>query len=163
MRWIDRSSPRSSLASLVLATALLTAAHPLASTPSETAFDPALAAELGADRYGMRRYVLVLLRSGPNRARTAEETARVQQGHMANIQRLAAEGTLVLAGPFIDSGELRGLFVFAVDSIEAARALTASDPAIASGHLEADYLPWYGSAALPALGPLHQRITEQNP
>jgi len=67
---------------------------------------------VGAD-YEMTTYYMALLHRGPKW--TAEQTAEVkaiQQGHMENIQRMARIGKLVLAGPFTDDGDLRGVFVF---------------------------------------------------
>jgi uncharacterized protein YciI len=129
----------------------------------EASFDAALAESLGADAYGMRRYVVVLLKAGDQRDQDAERAAELQRGHLDNIRRLAEEGKMVLAGPFLDGGDRRGLFVFAVDTVEEARALTASDPAIQAGRLEAEYWPWYGSAALVKLGDIHERIARENP
>lgn len=62
---------------------------------------------------------------------------------MANIRRLAAEGKLTLAGPFQDAGDLRGLFVLDAASIEEARALCATDPAIQAGRLRAEVYTWW--------------------
>ncbi|RFF31382.1 YciI family protein [Wenzhouxiangella sediminis] len=132
-------------------------------TQPEAAFDARLAEELGADAYGMRRYVMVLLKSGDNRDHAPERVAELQRGHLDNMQRLAEEGVLVLAGPFLDGGDRRGIFVFAVNTIEEAKDLTASDPAIQAGRLEAEYWPWYGSAALLQLGDIHERIARENP
>lgn len=126
-------------------------------------FDAELAEELGADDYGMRRYVMVLLKSGERRDQSPEVAAELQRGHMANIRRLAEEGKLVMAGPFIDGGDRRGIFVFAVETVEAAKALTRSDPAIQAGRLAAEYWPWYGSAALMKLGDIHERIARESP
>lgn len=125
--------------------------------------DAELAESLGADDYGMRRYVLVLLRTGPEREHGADEAAELQRGHMANIRRLAEQGHLVLAGPFFDSGDLRGLFLFAVDSVDEARELTATDPALAAGRFKAEYYPWYGSAALMKVSEIHARIAREDP
>lgn len=153
---------------LLLSFVLLWASPSLAGdgAPDESgspAFDAELAAELGADDYGMRRYVMVMLKAGERRDQDAETVAELQRGHMANMRRLSESGHLVLAGPFIDGGERRGVFVFAVDSVEAAKELTASDPAIRAGRLEAEYWPWYGSAALMRLGELHERIAREQP
>jgi uncharacterized protein len=76
---------------------------------------------------------------------TAEETPateEIQKGHMANINRLAEMKKLVAAGPFGDNGQLRGIFVFRVASLEEAKALTASDPAVQAGRLAMDIHPW---------------------
>jgi uncharacterized protein YciI len=65
-------------------------------------------------------------------------TEEIQKGHMANINRLAEMKKLVAAGPFGDNGNLRGIFVFRVSSLEEAKALTAGDPAVQAGRLAMD-------------------------
>lgn len=80
-----------------------------------TVYDEALAAELGADEYGMRRYVMAMLKVGPNQDHDSETAMELQEAHMENIRRLAAEGKLIIAGPFLGGGELRGIIlVFSV-------------------------------------------------
>ena len=69
-------------------------------------------------------------------------TEEIQKGHMANINRLAEMKKLIAAGPFGDNGRLRGIFVFRVDSLEEAKNLTASDPAVQAGRLAMDIHPW---------------------
>jgi uncharacterized protein YciI len=69
-------------------------------------------------------------------------TAEIQKGHMANIQRLAEMKKLVVAGPFGDEGQLRGIFVFRVESLEEARVLAATDPAVQAGRLALDIHAW---------------------
>lgn len=127
-------------------------------SPAE-AFDAELAQRHGADERGMRRYVLVVLKTGPTRMPDGEARTATFAGHMANIQRLAKEGKLAVAGPFMpsDSG-WRGLYIFAVESVEDAKALTETDPVIVNGEMVAEYHPWYGSAALMATAELHERM-----
>jgi len=69
-------------------------------------------------------------------------TEEIQKGHMANINRLAEMKKLIAAGPFGDDGRLRGIFVFRVGSLEEAKTLTATDPAIQAGRLAMDIHPW---------------------
>jgi len=69
-------------------------------------------------------------------------TEEIQKGHMANINRLAEMKKLIAAGPFGDDGRLRGIFVFRVASLEEAKALTASDPAVQAGRLAMEIHPW---------------------
>lgn len=126
-------------------------------------YDSLLAAELGADEYGMRTYVMALLKAGPNRSQDSTEAAQLQQAHMENIQRLADEGHLILAGPFLDSGELRGIYVFDVETVEEARELTLTDPAVEAGRLDMELHPWYGSAALLELEDIQRRIVRTQP
>jgi uncharacterized protein YciI len=86
---------------------------------------------------------LGLLRAGPARPDDdAAAVAKLQAAHLANIARLGRAGKLPLAGPFLDGGELRGVFVFQAASLEEARALAASDPSVAAGHLAVEVLPW---------------------
>ena len=142
---------------------LLIACHPKDQVTEQKAavghgFDEALALNLGADDYGMRKYVMALLKSGPNRSQDNHTRDSLQRAHLDNISRLAVEGKLVLAGPFLDGGNLRGIYVFAVETVEAADSLTRSDPAIQAGVLIMELHPWYGSAGLMKLNELHDRI-----
>jgi len=123
------------------------------------AFDQALAGRVGADAQGMRRYVLVILKSGPTPVQDPEARKAMFAGHFANMARLSDEGTLALAGPFMqDPDGWRGLFVLAVEDIEEARRLVATDPVVASGEMVAEYHPWYASAATMMIPELHERL-----
>jgi len=124
-------------------------------------YDPALADKLGADDHGMKQYVFAFLKSGPTRSQTDEEAERLQRAHLDNINRLAEEGKLVLAGPFLDEGELRGIYVFDVRTVEEARALTETDPSIKAGRLVMELRPWYGSAALGMLNDWHHVVSKE--
>ena len=132
--------------------------------PAKPAFDAALAKKTGADDNGMRRYVLVILKTGPTRVPDGDARKAMFAGHMANIQRLSKEGKLALAGPFMgDTGGWRGLFVLAVDDIEQAKALVAPDPVIINGEMVAEYHHWYGSAATMLVGGLHETLAKPSP
>lgn len=125
------------------------------------AFDAELAEKYDADDYGMHQYVLAFLKSGPTPSPDSTVRADLQAAHMANIRRLAEEGKLIVAGPFLDNTELRGIYLFNVKTIEEARALTATDPAIQAGALVMELHPWYGTAALmaiPEISPKLQKI-----
>ncbi len=121
--------------------------------------DAELARRTGADARGMRQYVLVLLRTGPTRVPDGEARTAMFAGHFANMERWSKAGKLVLAGPFsADPQGWRGLYVFAVDSIDEARALAETDPVIVNGEMVAEYHRWYGSAAVMLLPELHERV-----
>jgi uncharacterized protein YciI len=90
-----------------------------------------------------RTYQFGFLVRGP--AWTPERTPeveRIQAGHMANINRLAAEGVLVAAGPFVNGGTYRGIFVFDVSSTAEADRLTGTDPAVAAKRLTIELHTW---------------------
>lgn len=130
---------------------------------STTGYDSSLAATLGADQYGMKTYVLAFLYRGDNRSLDTSEAIKLQRAHMANINRLADEGKLVLAGPFIDTGALRGIYIFDVETVAAAKVLTETDPSIQAGALRMELIPWYGSASLKKVAEIHERIARENP
>ncbi|MEX0900225.1 MAG: DUF6265 family protein [Gammaproteobacteria bacterium] len=125
-------------------------------------YDPQLAAEIGADDYGMRRYVMAFLKRGPKQDQSKDEAAALMRAHLDNITRLADEGSLVVAGPFLDDGDVRGIYIFNVATVDEARALTETDPAIQAGRLEMELHPWYGAAALQQLLELYPRTTKQS-
>ena len=138
----------------------------VAQTASETAkvapskFDAALAKRVGADEHGMRSYVLAILKTGPNDAKvTGDARKEIFKGHFANMTRLAAEGKLAVAGPFNDPAKVyRGLFIFAVATVEEAKALADTDPTVKSGVLVVEYVPWYGSASLMLSNEFHEKV-----
>lgn len=123
-------------------------------------YDAELAAKLGADEYGMKSYVIAFLKSGPNRNQDSLQAAVIQRAHLDNINRMAEEGKLVVAGPFLDDGEVRGIYIFNVATVEEAKALTNTDPAIQSGRLIMELHPWYGSAALMEVNQLHKKLSK---
>jgi len=158
-----------SIFGIALLTGLLFSCSPNESSPpaaieeSQTEileFDSLLAQQLGADDYGMKQYVMAFLKAGPNRSKDQETANALQKAHMDNISRMAEAGELVVAGPFLDNGELRGIYIFNVTSIEEAEALTATDPAIKAGSLVMELHPWYGSAALMQLSESHDKIAK---
>jgi len=126
-----------------------------------TAYDSTLAAKLGADEYGMKQYVLAFLKMGPNRAQDSMKTAQLMRKHLDNITRMADEGKLAIAGPFLDEGEIRGIYIFNVSTVEEAKALIETDPAIKEGRLVMELHPWYGSAALMTVNEQHKRIAKK--
>ena len=81
------------------------------------------------------------------------------KGHFANMQRLADEGKLAVAGPFGDKTDWRGMFILAVDDIEAAKLLVATDPVIINGEMVAEYHSLFASAALMAVNGIHKQIS----
>jgi len=97
----------------------------------------------------METYYVGLIYKGP--AWTPGETPEImeiQKAHLANIERLSETGSLLLAGPFIGGGDLRGMFVFRVGSLEEARALCDSDPAVKAGRLRVELHPWYSAKGI---------------
>ncbi len=125
-------------------------------------FNPEKAKAFGADEYGMKKYVMAFLKTGPNRNLSQEEINELQMSHLENIDKMADEGKLVLAGPFFGKGELRGIYIFNVNTIAEAEELTNSDPAIKAGSLKMELMEWYGSAGLVGLNEVHKSLMQKN-
>lgn len=131
-------------------------------TLRDTIYNDSLAKEIGADDYGMKKYVIAFLKKGPNQQLDSISAANLQRAHLNNITKLANEGTLVLAGPFFGEGDLRGIYIFNVESIEAAEKLTLTDPAIQAKTLTMELKEWYGSASLMLINDLHKKTAKIN-
>jgi uncharacterized protein YciI len=115
----------------------------------KVAYDSTLAKKLGADDYGMKTYVLVILKTGPNKIEAGPERDKLFSGHMANINKLADEGKLVIAGPMgKNEKNFEGIFILNVKTIEEARELLKGDPTIREKVLDTELYIWYGSAAI---------------
>jgi uncharacterized protein len=125
-------------------------------------YDAKLAKKVGADEYGMKTYVMAFLRTGPNRPKDSVARAELQKAHLKNITRLADEGKLIIAGPFLDDQDIRGIFIFNVSSVEEAKKLTESDPAVKAGALIMELHPWYGSAGLVEAYELHKKVQKKS-
>ncbi len=90
----------------------------------------------------LKPYFFVLLKKGPNREQDSVTAAKIQKGHMDNINRLAAAGKLNVAGPFLDEGDMRGIFIFDCTSEDSVKAMIEGDPAIKAGRLTYEIHPW---------------------
>jgi uncharacterized protein YciI len=100
-------------------------------------------------KYEMTTYILGLLHRGPNWSPgVTEETKKIQAGHMANIQKMAATGKLIVAGPIADNSNLRGIFIFANTTKEEAKAMAEADPAIQSGRLTLELYSWFAAKGI---------------
>lgn len=125
------------------------------------AYDPALATAVGADENGMRRYVLVILKTSPTPLPPGPARDEMFKGHFANMKRLADAGKLALAGPLDGVDGWRGLFIMAVSDIEEAKALVATDPVVAQGEMIPEFHKYYGSAALMLVNDGHAKVARK--
>jgi uncharacterized protein YciI len=123
-------------------------------------YDPELAKKLGADERGMKMYVMCILKTGPKDAEIkGKERQDIFAGHFANINKLADEGKLAVAGPFGKNDKaFRGLYIFNVPTIEEAEKLVVLDPAVKAGVFVSEMTLWYGSAALMVTNEIHKKL-----
>ena len=127
---------------------------------TKPSYDAELAKKLGADERGMKNYVLCILKTGPKDADIKGKSRdAIFAGHFANINRLADEGKLAVAGPFGDNDKAwRGLYIFNVSTIEEAQKLVMLDPAVKAGVFVPDLTLWYGTAAMMIIPETHKKL-----
>ncbi len=78
-------------------------------------YDETLAKSLNADDYGMKSYILAILKTGENLTATKEESNTAFTGHMENMRKLVKEGKLIVAGPLGKNDKTyRGIFILDV-------------------------------------------------
>jgi uncharacterized protein YciI len=127
-------------------------------------YDSKLAKKLGADDFGMKPYILVILKTGLNQTTDKTLINNCFRGHLDNINRLVKDGIMIVAGP-VDKNHnnYRGIFILNVTTSEEAERLIQTDPAIKEGLLEAEFYNWYGSAALPEYLKYSDKIWKSEP
>ncbi len=117
-----------------------------AALPAQNAKETPKAQDVGPGGFEMTTYYVGFLYKGPKwSAEQTPEVAKTMEGHMANIRRMGDEGKLLIAGPFTDGGELRGLYVFRAGSMDEARALVETDPAVKTGRFRFEIHPWFAA------------------
>ena len=126
-------------------------------------YDSALAKQFGADEYGMKTYVMAILKTGTAKDLNQKATDSIFTGHMNNIKRLAEEGKLVVAGPLKKNAQnYQGIFIFNVSTLEEGRKLVENDPAVQAHVFDCDLFVWYGSAAMMQVPDLHKRLQKKS-
>ena len=127
-------------------------------------YDEALAEKLGADEYGMKSYVLVILKTGSNTNKDPEFLNHCFRSHFENMTKMTEAGKLVVAGP-IGANEMtyRGIFILNVATFEEANELLQGDETVANGIFDVELFNWYGSAALGEYLPASDKIWKLKP
>lgn len=141
---------------------LMLAGLALQAQGSKSPYNKALADSLGADEYGMKSYVLVILKTGPSKEKNKTVIDSLFKGHLANIGRLAKENKLTVAGPLEKNNKnYRGIFILNVKTVEEAKVVLQTDPAVKAKLLDAELYGWYGSAALPMYLPYVDQVQKK--
>lgn len=89
----------------------------------------------------------------------AKDRAVATEAHLAWLARCDAEGTLVMAGPFVaEDGTSTGggMFIIRAADLADAERIAASDPYNAGGYRTARVMPWRLDQAAAALVPALQ-------
>lgn len=145
---------------LMCAAMAITPALSQAQAPAPV-YDAELAKSLGGNDNGMRSYVLVILKTGPRKMADGEARKEMFKGHFANMERLAKDKKLALAGPLDGVDGWRGVFVIAAPDIEQARSYVETDPVIVNGEMVAEYHKFFSSAGLMMVNDVHNKIIKK--
>jgi uncharacterized protein len=106
----------------------------------------AVAVPEGPGGWEMTTYQVGFLKKGPSwTPAETPELQELQKAHLAHIQKMGESGKLLVAGPFSDGGDLRGMFIFRVETLEEAKALAEQDPAVKAGRLVIEWHPWFAA------------------
>jgi len=158
----DKPVNQINMKKLILLPAILLMCMNISAQPGAQTYDSVLARNLGADEYGMKQYVFVILTPGTSNLEKGAVRDSIFKGHRKNIGKLADSGKLVLAGPFGDNDKLyQGIFIFNVKTIAEAKDLLQTDPAIQAKLLSVELYEWYGSAAISEYLKIQKKITKK--
>ncbi len=148
---------------IILAIILSSSFARLHAQSTKNVYDSVLAKSLNADDYGMKKYYLVILKTGPVNITDSARRDSIFKGHMKNIQSLASQNKLVVAGP-LDKNDMHyeGIFILNTESKTEAEEMLETDPAVQSKELVVEYYLYYGSAALQQIPGMHERIKKTN-
>ena len=80
---------------LLLLIVFLSVALPIQAQKTNPKYDAELAKKVGADDYGMKSYIFVILRTGSNTSKDKTEVDKAFAGHMANMETMVEAGKLV--------------------------------------------------------------------
>lgn len=93
---------------------------------------------------GMDAYLVGILRRAVVSPAPPAEARAAQLAHLKNMERMAAAGLLVGAGPLLGDGDYRGIFIFKADARDKIDEMLQGDPLITSGRLVLELHPWWG-------------------
>lgn len=96
-------------------------------------------------KYEMKTYYLVFLKKGPNRDQDAETVKKLQEQHIAHLDKMANEGKMDICGPLMDDIDIRGICVYNVATKEEAEKLANDDPMVKAGRLAVEIHPFYSA------------------
>ncbi len=97
----------------------------------------------------MQQYFVAFLKSGPKRSQSKEEADSLQTLHLAHLGRMYEAGYADISGPFGDDGDIRGITIYNVPSLQMADSLANLDPAVQAGRLEIEVHPWWAAKGFP--------------
>ena len=101
------------------------------------------------DTIVMQQYFMAFLKKGQNRSQSKQGADSLQRLHLAHLKRMYDLGYADISGPFGDLGDIRGITIYSVPTIEMADSLANADPMVKAGRLEIEMHPWWAGKGLP--------------
>lgn len=109
--------------------------------------------------YEMVEYQFVLIRDADDRGSMDERAIqKVQEEHLALMDRYHRDGKILAAGPVEGHARLRMVVALDAGSVDEARAMVEADPWIASGRRVAEVLPWWAAKGILQDAPSLRRL-----
>ncbi|HAT65849.1 MAG TPA: hypothetical protein DCS66_14855 [Flavobacteriaceae bacterium] len=105
--------------------------------------------EKTGDTILMQEYFIAFLKRGKNRSQSKEEADSLQKLHLAHLGKMYELGYADISGPFGDDGEIRGITIYNVPSLQMADSLANMDPMVKAGRLEIEIHPWWAAKGFP--------------
>ena len=99
--------------------------------------------EKTGDTLVMQQYFMAFLKRGDNRNQSKAEADSLQNLHLAHLTKMYDLGYADVSGPFGDDGDMRGITIYNVPTIEMADSLANSDPMVKAGRLKIEIKPWW--------------------
>jgi uncharacterized protein YciI len=144
---------------LFLVFALCTSVNAQSPNPN---YDSTLAKNLGADDMGMKNYILVILKTGPNETTDKAFRDSCFKSHFSNMKKMSDEGKLVLAGPLGKNDKTyRGIFILNTTDFDEVNKLLQGDLTVKEKIFDVELYKWYGSAALPLYLDFSEKISKK--
>ena len=97
----------------------------------------------------MQQYFIAFLKRGPVRNQNEEEAARLQVEHLAHLSKMYEMGYADISGPMGDNGDIRGITIYNVPTLEMADSLANSDPMVKAKRLVIEMHPWWAAKGTP--------------
>ncbi len=97
----------------------------------------------------MQQYFIAFLKRGPERSQDKAAADSLQALHLAHLGRMYEAGYADISGPFGDDGDIRGITIYNVPTLQMADSLANLDPAVQVGRLEIEVHPWWAAKGFP--------------
>lgn len=105
--------------------------------------------ETTKDTILMQQYFMAFLKRGDNRSQSKEETDSLQKLHLEHLGKMYDLGYADISGPFGDDGEIRGVTIYNVPTLQMADSLANADPMVKAGRLSIEIHPWWAAKGFP--------------